>query len=368
MTAVVLAALAGGGYLVGPGQHAAPAAARKSISARYLSAAPVARIVSITPKDYLALSDLREGRATLLKNLGPMTSTPVPSLDQRYLVSPLGQLIALSGPGSLGVVGSKISFNGYQEPAFWGSLADHDLYAVVLDSSAGFGSTENPISLQALATGRSVRLGTGDNVTGDPARPGVFTSVAAPIRATAQPNQAFPDSRVELRDAGRTKVTLATAAQLDRDARLPPGTQAALFPMPDPAGDKIAVAVQPTSAVSRASVVVMTRTGHFIQAFSGLSGLIAPVWSPSGKSLAFATTGPQAQLYIWGGSRTERVRLPAGQYGSCVWSPDSAWILCPAPAQGSSAGRQTWLLTSATGSTTVHTSGPGFPIAWLGAS
>ncbi len=122
VTAVVLAVLAGGGYLVGPGHHAATATARKSISARYLSAAPVARIVSITPKDYLALSDLREGRATLLKKLGPMTSTPVPSLDERYLVTPYGHLIALTGPGSPGVAHSKISFNGYQEPAFWGSL------------------------------------------------------------------------------------------------------------------------------------------------------------------------------------------------------------------------------------------------------
>lgn len=367
MTAVGLAALAGGGYLIGPGQHAATVSARKSISARYLSAAPVARILSITPKNYLALSNLREGRATLLKALGQMNTTPVPSPDGRYLVSPYGQLISLSGPGRLGVVRSKISFNGYQEPAFWGSLADHDLYAVVLDSSAGFGSTENPISLQALATGRSVNLGVGDNVTGDPARPGVFTSVAAPIHPTASANQTFPDSRVELRDAARARVTVATVAQLDRDAHLPPGTQAALFPIADPAGDKIAVAVQPTSAVSRASVVVMTRAGHVIQAFSGLSGLIMPVWSPSGKSLAFATSGSQAQLYIWsGGSRTERVRLPAGQYGSCVWSPDSAWILCP--EQTSSVSGHTWLLASSDGSTTVHTSGPGFPIAWLGGS
>jgi hypothetical protein len=365
VTAVVLAGLAGGGYLIGAGQHAAPASARKSISARYLSAAPVARILSITPKDYLALSNLREGRATLLTSLGPMTSTPVPSLDGRYLVSPYGQLISLSGSGTPAVARPRVSLNGFQESAFWGPLADHDLYAVVLDSSQGFGSTENPISLQALATGRSVSLGTGDNVSGDPARPGVFTSVAAPIHATASASQTFPDSRVELRDAGRARVTLATVAQLDRDVHLPSGAQAALLPIADPAGDKIAVAVQPTSAASRPGVVVLTRTGHVIQTFSELSGLIVPVWSPSGKSLAFAAGGAKAQLYLWGGgSRTERVRLPAGEYASCVWSPDSAWILCP--AQGSSANGHTWLLASSDGSTTVHTSGPGFPIAWLG--
>jgi hypothetical protein len=362
---VVLAALAGGGYLVGSGHHATTATARKSVSARYLSAAPVARIVSITPKDYLALSNLREGRATLLKSLGQMTSTPVPSLDARYLVSPYGQLISLSGPASLGVSRSRISFNGYQEPAFWAPLADHDLYAVVLDSSQGFGSTDNPISLQALATGRSVNLGVGDNVSGDPARPGVFTSVAAPIHATAQANQSFPDSRVEVRDAGRPRVTLATVAQLDRDLHLPASVQAALLPIADPAGDKIAVAVQPTSAAARPGVVVMTRTGRVIRTFTGLSGVIVPAWSQSGRSLAFVAGGAQAQLYIWTvGSRTNRVRLPVGQYASCVWSPDAAWILCP--DEGAAGNGQTWELTSSDGATTVHTSGPGFPIAWLG--
>lgn len=365
VTAVVLAALAGSGYLLGPGHNPATATARKSISARYLSAAPVARIVSITPKNYLALSNLREGRATLLKTLGQMTSTPIPTLDGRYLVSPYGQLISISGAGSPGLAHSRISFNGYQEPAFWGPLADHDLYAVVLDSSQGFGSTENPVSLQALATGRSVGLGVGDNVSGDPARPGVFTSVAAPIHATAEANQAFPDSRVELRDAGRPRVTLATVAQLDRDLQLPAGTQAALLPVADPAGDKVAVAVQPTSATSRPGVVVLTRTGRVVKTFSGLSGLIVPVWSQSGQSLAFATGGAQAQLYIWaGGSRTHQVRLPTGEYASCVWSPDGAWILCP--DQGSSGSGRAWMLTSSDGATTVHTSGPGFPIAWLG--
>jgi hypothetical protein len=365
VTTVALAVLAGAGYLVGPGHHASSAAARKSVSARYLSAAPAAKILSLTPKDYLALSNLREGRATMLKTLGEMTYAPVPSLDDRYLVTPYGQLISLSGPGSLTVQRSRLSFNGYQESPPFGPFADRDLYAVVLGSSDGFGSTENPIELQALTTGRTVNLGTGDNVTGDPARPGAFTSVAAPIRPTASANQVFPDSRVELRDAGQGRVTLATIAQLDRDVHLPAGSQAALFPFASPSGDKIAVAVQPTSAPSRAGVVVMTRTGHVIRTFTGLPGLIAPVWSQSSKAIAFATSGQRPELYIWGGtSRTETVRLPAGEYGSCVWSPDGAWVLCP--AQGASASGQTWMLTSADGSTTVRTAGPGFPIAWLG--
>ena len=365
MTTVALAVLAGAGYLVGPGHHASSAAARRSVAARDLSAAPAAKILSLTPKDYLALSNLREGRPTMLKALGEMTYAPIPSIDGRYLLTPYGQLISLTGPASLTVAHSKVTFNGYQESVPYAPFADRDLYAVVLGSSSGFGSTENPIELQAVTTGRTVNLGTGDNVTGDPARPGVFTSVAAKIRPTASASQVFPDGRVELRDAGRGRVTLATIAQLDRDVHLPAGSQAALFPFASPAGDKVAVAVQPTSAPSRAGVVVMTRTGHVIRTFTGLPGLIVPVWSQSSKAIAFATSGPRPGLYIWGGGRrTETVPLPAGQYGSCVWSPDGAWVLCP--AQGPSASGRTWILSSADGSTTVHTAGPGVPIAWLG--
>ena len=54
-TLAVLAVVAVAGYLIGPARPESPAAARKAVSARYLSAAPVARILSLTPKFYLAL-------------------------------------------------------------------------------------------------------------------------------------------------------------------------------------------------------------------------------------------------------------------------------------------------------------------------
>lgn len=343
-------------------QHA-PAAHRKSVAARYLSAAPVARILSITPKLYLALSDLREGKATTLKSLGQMVYNPVASADLRYLASPFGQVIALTGPGAPALAHSKFSINEYQETPSTSAFADHDRYVVVLDSSSGFGSTDNPISVQALTTGRSQNLGVGDNVAGDPGGPGVFTSVAAAIRPTSQATQMFPDSRVQLRDAGQARVTLATIAQLDRDVRLPAGAQAALFPYPDPAGDKVAIVVEPTAADQRAGVVVMTRTGHVITTFTGLSGLISPAWTQAGTSLAFATSGPAPTLHIWNGAKTEVVNLPVGEYGGCIWSPDNAWVLCP--VVGPAATGENWVLSSASGSTVVRTSGPGFPIAWL---
>ena len=358
MSALVAAGL----QLTVLGKHA-PAVHRKSIAARYLNAAPVARILSITPKLYLALSDLREHKPATLKTLGPMVYNPVASVDLRYLATPYGQVISLTGPGAPAVTPTKFSMNSFQQTSPTSAFADDDRYVVVLGSSAGFGTTVNPISVEALATGRSVNLGIGDNVAGDPAGPGVVTSVAAAIRPTAQATQMFPDGSVQLRDAGKARVTLATIAQLDRDVLLPAGAQAALFPFPDPAGDKVAVAVEPTAANQRAGVVVMTRTGHVIKTFTGLSGLIAPAWTQAGKSLAFATSGPQPMLRIWDGASTHVVNLPVGEYGSCVWSPDDAWVLCP--AVGPAATGQNWFLSSAAGSTMVRTSGPGFPIAWL---
>jgi hypothetical protein len=342
----------------------APAAHRKAVSARYLSAAPVARILSITPKLYLALSNLREGKPTTLKSLGEMIYDPVASVDFRYLATPYGQVISLTGPGAPAVARTKFTISEYQESPTTSAFADHDRYAVVLGSSAGFGSTENPISLQALATGRSQNLGTGDNVAGDPGAPGVFTSVTAPARPTAQATQMFPDGLIQLRDAGQARVTLATIAQLDQDLHLPAGAQAALFPYPDPAGDKVAIAVEPTAANLRPGVVVMTRTGRVLQTFTELSGLIAPAWTQSGKSLAFATSGPQPVLHISTGGRTALLRLPEGEYGSCLWSPDGAWVLCP--AAGPEGTGRNWFLSSASGATMVRTTGPGFPIAWLG--
>ena len=363
-TTAVLAVLAAGADLAVSHQHAAPARARKSVAARYLSAAPVARILSITPRLYLALSGLREGKSATLRSLGEMIYDPVASADFRYLATPYGQVLSLTGPGAPALRRTKLSINEYEESPANSAFADRDLYAVVLGSSAGFGSTENPISLEALATGRSQSLGIGDNVAGDPADPGVFTSVAAAIRPTAEATQLFPDSRVQLREAGRPRVTLATIAQLDRDVRLPSGAQAALLPFPDPAGDMVAIAVQPTEPDRHAGVVVLTRTGRVVQTFTGLSGLISPAWTQSGRSLAFATSGPQPALHIWTGGRTRVVSLPVGEYGSCVWSPDGAWALCA--RVGPAATGQSWFLSSASGSITVRTTGPGFPIAWLG--
>ena len=44
-------------------------------------------------------------------------------------------------------------------------------------------SSTNPISVISIATGRSVSLGSGDQVAGDPAAPGVFTTVSASTAA-----------------------------------------------------------------------------------------------------------------------------------------------------------------------------------------
>ena len=340
---------------------------REAVAARELSAAPQATILSITSGGFLELSDLREGHPRPLRSLGQFQRGSL-AADGRYLAGPNGEMISLNASGGPVVVANKLNFNQGNNMNFapYDPFADHDQYAVALISTYGYATQTNSIRVQALATGNTLELGTGDNVAGDPQQAGVFTSVATAIRPSAEATQIFPDGRVDLRDAGRHWLLLATARQLTDDLHLAASIQVALFPYPDPSGDEVAIAVQPTSPVALSGVVIMTRTGHLVAAIGGLAGPVSPVCSASGKSLAFAAGGAQPALHIWaGGSRTEIMKLPvSGDYSSCLWSPDGAWILC-ADASSQSTGRD-WILAAASGATMVHTGGPGLPIAWLG--
>lgn len=55
------------------------------------------------------------------------------------------------------------------------------------------------------------------------------------------------DSRVELRDAGRRPVVLATDAALNRDLGLSRGLPVGPMPSPDPVGSEVAVEVWPSA-------------------------------------------------------------------------------------------------------------------------
>jgi len=367
-TVAALALVTGGSYGLTRQRHGVirPGPVRT----RYLSAMPGAKILSVTAAGYMTLSDLRDGHASMVRSLGQMAMPPVASLDGRYLATPYGQVVALTG--SVGRASTRLSLTEYQQSAPVEPLAGRDRYWVVLGSIEGFAGTDDPVSVLSLSTGRSVRLGRGDNIAGDPLRAGAFVSAPAPIHPSAQPNRSLPDSRVELRDIGRPAIVLATAAQLNSELRLPGNAQVALFPCPDPTGGKVAIMVEPTTSDVPGGVVVMTRTGHVVQTISGTRRMSPLSWSRSGQSLAFATSGAQSAVHLWNAvAGTRSLNLPGGQYGTCVWSPDAAWILCPAGGVGSSGTNGAgagWYLASAAGSAVVQTAGHGSPVAWLGGS
>lgn len=335
------------------------------------SAAPAGTVLSQTPAGALTRSDLRGNSPTLLMPLAKQVSV-YSSPDNRYFVTSGGQLLSLGPHDHLSATRLRNVDATTWNPV---GLADH-AQDVVLENDNGPGSDgpgENPISAASLATGKSQNLGTGDSMTGDPAAAGIITSLPATSVSTGVPtNGLWPDGSVVLRDAGRKDVVLGTAAQLNADVHLPAAALANFFPAPDPAGDKIAIAVQPLSipgTASRASgVVVVTRSGRVRYALGGTGQYAGMSWSLSGQSLAIYWSGPHGSvLHIWNAAGSTSVQQFPGRadYGDCSWSPSGAWILCAADGQHSN-GEQ-WVIASAHGGPMVVTKGPGYPISWLGA-
>jgi len=378
LAAVAIAILAGLGglatYLVhalaapGGGRHAAARQGARTLPA---ASAPAGTVLSQTPRGALTLSGLRGQRPTVLMSL-PRQVYVSATADNRYLVTTNGLLLSV-GPGDhLTTTRLKdVSFStwsaGGPEP-----LADGDRYLALQDFNTSNSPADgSPIAIRALSTGRSRSLGTGDLMSADPAAAGVITSLPAPVVATstassAPSNGGWPDGKVVLRDAGRKDVLLGTATQLKADVHLPAATPVYLFPAPDPAGDKIAIVVEPEVGQSLAGVVVVSRTGRVLYALSGAGLHVSASWSQSGESLAMpAQVAHGSVLHIWNASgRTSVQRFPGrGEYGGCSWSPDGAWILCE--VGGPHASGEQWAVASASGGPMVITTGPGYPIAWL---
>ena len=176
----------------------------------------------------------------------------------------------------------------------------------------------------------------------------------------------WPDGKVVIRDAGRKDVLLGTAAQFNADAGLPASTADYLFPVPDPAGDKIAVEVEPQSGRLPSGVVVVSRSGHKLFALGRAGHYVGVSWSLSGRSLAMpAQVAHGSVLHIWNASGSTSAQPFPGRadYAGCSWSPDAAWILCE--VSGPHASGEQWAVASASGGPMVVTKGPGYPLAWL---
>lgn len=200
---------------------------------------------------------------------------------------------------------------------------------------------EGPRSVPAvwavsLAGHRAVSLGSANDAAGDPEAFGAFVAVAAPAgpRTGSTATYGLADSRVEIRDAGRAAVVLATAAQLIRDAGLDPGQPVNLTVFPDHAGGKVAVVVNPVAGRETDSpVVVLDRRGGVVEVVApgrGPTEYTTLFWSPDDTSLAYSTftsTGTALGV-VKGGQAALQPLQPDSSVTGCTWSPDSAWVLC----------------------------------------
>jgi hypothetical protein len=321
----------------------------------------------------IGLSDPDGAHFEQLPALGafPAYATPAVSPDNRYLLSG-GSVIAV-GDGRLSIQPTALSLTRNQSTSLPDPFADHDQAAVVL-SDARFGETTatTGVSVVALATGRSVSLGLGDRAAGDPQELGAFVTVAGPpLTSVAAEGSLEPDIRVELRDAGRPPVVLATAAALNRLLGQDPNTPVALAAFPDPSGDKVAVTLQRVPANVTAGLVVMDRAGTVIGTVRAASGPFSePAWSPDGSTLAFATVGSHgAGVVVWAlnkGAVTRPVPDPGDRPGLCVWSFDGVAVLCGMGNPQSAAIR--WDIAAASGGQVVSVPGPGDVLAWIPAA
>src|ERR1019366_7261530 len=157
------------------GQHAA-------------AASPGGRVVALTTAGTLTLADPDGKHVTTVSALGN------------------GQVAIVRRAAALAPYAAKVALSSDSLAAWPDAFADHARDLVMLAAYGYSESAVNPVSVDSVATGRPLSLGTGDVVEGDPQAAGAFLSVAAPAAASATVTQVNADSRIELRDAGRPAV------------------------------------------------------------------------------------------------------------------------------------------------------------------
>ena len=328
------------------------------------------RIVVVTASGGLALANPDGSHLARAGGIGNVGDAVAASPDNRYISLLNGQVISVRPGPSLASFPGKVELDSNTTVPLPDPFADHERAVVML---ADFGdpafSSSNPISVVSIATGRSVSLGSGHQVAGDPAAAGVFTTVTEPLPEVGVSLQITPDARVVRRDAGLPPVRLATAGELSHAVGLPRRLAVSLAVYPSPSGAEAAVTVRPASGGRGGGLVILTRSGRTVTALPAGAGTGPapgnPVWSPSGTSLAYLSTSSSgaSRLSVWSAGRPGVVSsaLPAlaGRYGACVWAPDAAAVLCPA------AGGSQWVVARAAGGRPAVTRGPGLPVAWL---
>jgi hypothetical protein len=321
-------------------------------------------ILAETRDGRLTLTDLRTGRVARLTNLGlfPTSPPPVVSADGKYLISPaMGELISLADPAKPAKIKTALSFSVNSSPWLTSPFANRDtsliVQAMVYTSPVARART----SVQSVATGGTVSLGIADSAGGDPQRAGAFVSVPRPgLQPPA--DEATPDMRLELRDAGAPTRILATAARLGHVLGIKAVNAITLTPVPNPQGTMVAVEVRPATRHGSSGIVVLSRTGKVLGSQSaGTAGIPAMAWARSGASLAYigrGTYGPELTQWTVGGQTTTGMfPVGTGSIGRCVWSPDGLSVLCMAEPNG------TWLIMRS--GRAEQGRGHGNVLAWL---
>lgn len=165
---IPIAALAVAAGLAGLGYALVPAGSHPHV-ARTRAAGFAGMILAETRDGLLTLTDLRTGRVARLSKLGPLPTSPPPavSADGKFVVAPaMGAVISLADPTRPAKIETALSFNVDSNPYLTSPFANRDTSLIVQATWHGVPVARARISVQSIATGRTVSLGIADRVAG----------------------------------------------------------------------------------------------------------------------------------------------------------------------------------------------------------
>ncbi|MBV8463646.1 MAG: PD40 domain-containing protein [Acidimicrobiales bacterium] len=327
------------------------------------------RIIAVSNDGALGASDPDGTHLTALSRwraFGPGENPSViASPDSHYLATAAGTVMAVD-PREVAVVDHPLSGPLGSNSAIV-DFTDGDRGVVVMTSDGGPAAAAQ-VWVVDLAHHHVTGLGSANEVAGDPSALGAFVTPVTALMPTEGPSPE-PNTQVELRDTGRPRIVLATAAELNDDVGQPPGELLNLTVFPDRQGDKVAVLLNPINGGrTNSAMVVLGRSGNLLDVVDAAVGPIeytTPSWSPDDRSIAYTSMtekGPAViALQARAGSRPRIAGAVPSEAGPCIWSPDGHWIACSSQ-QGS---MFRWLIVRASNMATYLMTGPGQALAWL---